>query len=230
MRPPDVTDRGFAGGVDRTFSFYFGRYAPAGAEAKDWLTESAFVRRRLRNEVVEIYREQRTSAGQVAWLIRFMARQVRDLYEAGGDWKYMERFRVEWRTRAVCIAALTWALGSLAVSAAAIGTQLVAGVAMTLLPAVAGVAGSLRWVQIGCEFKRQRDEQRVHDEARRKRATERDRWVAKLEATRPSKSEMSAGFVNALHILEGIAAEGKAWMDRDPVLSGERGLGWDQSA
>lgn len=377
VRPPDVTDRGFASGVDRTFTYYFGRYAPAGIEAKDWLTESAFVRRRLRNEVVEIYREQRTSAGQVAWLIRFMARQVRDLYEAGGDWKYMERFRVEWRTRAMCIAALTWALGSLAaVSAAAIGTQPVAGVAMTLLSAVAGAVGSLRCVRIGCEFKRHRDDQRVHDEARRERAAERDRWVAKLEATRPSESEMeywlycdktvvlgkalrhyklawqdviahaflstpaegttrsrvthgpwryskyeirlflvtvdgvrevcddvdfergdfgrqlrlnyrfdavssigvdvvsrasnflelslnngparqititepvksgfsapeetddelstlnleAAGFVNALHILEGIAAEGKAWMDRDPVLSGDEEWRWEQSA
>jgi len=377
VRPPDVTDRGFASGVDRTFTFYFGRYAPAGIEAKDWLAESAFVRRRLRNEIVEIYREQRKSTGQVAWLIRFMARQVRDLYESGGDWKYTERFRVGWQTRATCIAALTWAIGSLAaVSAAAIGARPVVGVAMTLLLSVAGVAGSLRWVRIGCEFKRYRDDRRGHDEARREREAERDRWVAKLEATRPSESEMeywlycdktvvlgkalrhyklawqdviahaflstpaegttrsrvthgpwryskyeirlflvtvdgvrevcddvdfergdfgrqlrlnyrfdavscigvdvvsrasnflelslnngparqititepvksgfsapeesdeelstlnleAAGFVNALHILEGIAAEGKAWMDRDPVLSGDEDWGWEQSA
>ena len=40
----------------------------------------------------------------------------------------------------------------------------------------------------------------------------------------------AAGFVNALHILEGIAAEGKTWMDRDPVLSGDEDWGWEQSA
>lgn len=377
QRPPDVADRDFAAGVDRTFNFYFGRYAPASVEAKDWLTDTAFVRRRLRNEIVEIYREQRTSAGQVGWLIRFMARQVRDRYEAGGDWKYAERFRVEWRTRAVCIAALAWALGSFAaVAAAAISTQLVVGVAMTLLLAAAGVAGCFQWIRIGCEFKRYRDEKRVRDEALRERRAEHERWVEKLAATRPSESEMeywlycdktvvlgkalrhyklawqdviahaflptpakdtkrsrvthgpwryskyeirlflvtvdgvrevcddvdfehgqfgrqlrlnyrfdavssigvdvvsrasnflqlsltngparqititepvntrfsapeetddelsnlnleAAGFVHALHILEGIAAEGKAWMDRDPVLSGDEDWRWEQSA
>jgi hypothetical protein len=370
-----VDDRSFVKGVDRTFTFYFGRYSPSGMTAKDWLAETASVRRRLRNEVVEIYREQRTSAGQVGWLIRFMARQVRDRYEAGGDWKYVERFRVDWRTRAACIAALIWALGSLvAVAAAAIDAQPVLGVIMTLLSAVAGLAGSLLWVRIGCEVKRYRDEKRVREEALREREAERDRWVAKLAATRPSESEMeywlycdktvvlgkalrhyklawqdviahaflstpakdttrsrvthgpwryskyeirlflvtvdgvreicddvdfergrfgrqlrlnyrfdavssigvdvvsrasnflelslnngparqititepvsssfsapeetddelsnvnleAAGFVHALHILEGIAAEGKAWMDRDPVLSGDEDWGWEQ--
>ena len=120
-----------------------------------------------------------------------MAKQVRDRYVTGGDWKYAERFRVEWQTRAVCIAALTWSLGSFAtVAAAAIDTQLVIGVAMTLLSAVAAVAGSLRWVQIGCEFKRARDEKRVHDEVLQERKAEYDRWVVKLAATRPSESEM----------------------------------------
>jgi hypothetical protein len=38
----------------------------------------------------------------------------------------------------------------------------------------------------------------------------------------------AAGFVHALYILEGIAAEGKAWMDRDPVLSGDEDWGWEQ--
>ena len=33
----------------------------------------------------------------------------------------------------------------------------------------------------------------------------------------------TAGFTHTLHILEGIAAEGKGWIDRDPHTNGERG-------
>ena len=47
------------------------------------MAETAGIRQTLRNELVELYREQPVDAKRVAWLVRFLARDVKRLWLSG---------------------------------------------------------------------------------------------------------------------------------------------------
>ncbi|MFI6243527.1 hypothetical protein ACIBEF_27025, partial [Micromonospora sp. NPDC050795] len=75
IRPPqqrrrDAPPRGFARNVDRLFERYFRRYVPEGTDRSYWRAQTAGIQRSLRDEVVDLYREQRIEADRIAWLVR----------------------------------------------------------------------------------------------------------------------------------------------------------------
>jgi hypothetical protein len=81
-------ERGFANSVDHAFSHYFAIYVPHGIEREVWLAETAGIRTGLRNEIVEIYRESRTPADAIRWLIRYLVVDISKRWEAGTLWDY----------------------------------------------------------------------------------------------------------------------------------------------
>ncbi|NAS21885.1 hypothetical protein GT755_09330 [Herbidospora sp. NEAU-GS84] len=73
---PAPPPKGFADKVDQKFDYYFGKYVPANTAREVWLSQTEGVRHDLRDEIVEIYREDKVTADQVAWLIRHMVKDV----------------------------------------------------------------------------------------------------------------------------------------------------------
>ena len=65
-----------------------------------WLDQTAGVRRQLRDELVEIYREQRVpGADRVAWLVRHLVGDVRTRWERDTLTAHRQELRLPARTR-----------------------------------------------------------------------------------------------------------------------------------
>src|SRR5207249_4528884 len=76
-RPPRKAPSGvFARKVDKLFEHYFAKYAPEGKAWGAWVTETAGIRRHLRDEIVDAYRGTGVTAEQIAWLIRHRVSQA----------------------------------------------------------------------------------------------------------------------------------------------------------
>ncbi|RBQ15074.1 hypothetical protein DP939_37370 [Spongiactinospora rosea] len=70
--PPD----GFARKVDQRFLHYFAKYMPPGMERGVWMEMTAGVRQKIRDEIVQTYRESRVGVGRINWLIRHRTSEV----------------------------------------------------------------------------------------------------------------------------------------------------------
>ncbi|GGT06790.1 hypothetical protein GCM10010156_75210 [Planobispora rosea] len=193
LRRPATTRRGdgFASKIDQQFNHYSALYAPRGADKARWLSETAGVRRALRDEVVTIYRESTVNAKQVAWLTRYLVADVARRWQAGSLWDYRKELRVPWSRKAMCV------LTAIAATAAGIfliwsGAHVTAfTVSLTALVAVISVWSTARlWLRIAAEYKRhaadKAEEQRLW--AARQAACE--RWKSKL-ADRPDDLQMA---------------------------------------
>ncbi|MFV2098976.1 hypothetical protein ACFHW1_26455 [Micromonospora sp. LOL_014] len=190
QRVPAQSDR-FASAMDSLFDRYFGRYLPQGLARETWLAETAGIRQSLRNELVELYREQSVDAKRVAWLVRFLASDVKRRWLSGELTTDPENSRVP---------PPTWAALGAAVFALVIAGPLLLWQALVEAPfttaiATAGVVAGARlaiqgWHAILLERHRYRDDVvRVrHDYEHRCAAY--DRWVRKLES-KPTDAEMA---------------------------------------
>ncbi|QVQ53160.1 hypothetical protein J4H86_05065 [Spiractinospora alimapuensis] len=189
-QPPEG---GFARGVDHSFTHYFGTYLPQGLGREHWLSKTAGIRRLLRDEVVEIYRESRIGVRRVDWLIRFMARDVRQRWQAGTLLEYRDRYSVATSTKIWCLLPAAIAVASATVVIAAAFTVNPLGAVLAAVCALAaGWYTAVWWTHILGEKRREREEREEHDQAQSARKTEHQRWKAKLDATRPNEQEMEA--------------------------------------
>jgi hypothetical protein len=182
---------GFANSVDRSFDYYFNKYMPTGIEREVWLEAVAGVRGDLRDEIIEIYREQRVSVGQINWLIRFLVIEVRGNWLAGdirGDFERRRAARVagvrDMVARAVFLATAFGVLFALV--PAHPFTACVAALAAVL----SGRAAAARWLHIVGERRRVREEREENEQSRARREAAYERWKAKLDEARPDESEM----------------------------------------
>ncbi|MCA2191017.1 hypothetical protein [Nonomuraea cavernae] len=193
LRRPAATTSGdgFASKIDRQFDHYFALYTPRGADRAQWLSETAGVRRALRDEVVTIYRESTVNAKRVAWLTRYLVADVARRWQAGTLWDYRKETRVPMLVKGMCVLA--------AMAAAVAGAFLVWSgahvrpfqVSPAALAAVALVWSAARvWLRIAAEYRRH-----SVDEAEKKsllagRQAAFDRWKRRL-ADRPDDLEMA---------------------------------------
>jgi hypothetical protein len=184
--------RGFAAGVGERLDHYFAKYRPEGFGRDGWLAETAGIRGRTRDELVEVFREQRTGVDKISWLLRHRAADVRRRWQNGTLWSHRWELAtpVATRTRAVlALAAVAvggiWALGE------AVAAEPQDAAISTALLLAAGWIAIRTWLNITLEHRRV-----AADEAERKRTLEGDRealarWRAKL-ADRPGDPEMAA--------------------------------------
>ncbi|MBV2365464.1 hypothetical protein [Streptomonospora nanhaiensis] len=180
---------GFANRVDHAFEYYFTKYAPDRRAA--WLAETAGIRGTLRDEVAEIYREERVSADKVRWLIRYLVRDVRRRWLAGRLLEHRAYYKVTATTKARFLAS------SAALAAAAVSVA-VATVQEAPLPGAAAVAAAVvgarfaapLWLLVFGERRRVVEDEAEYSLTLAEREEEHARWKAKLETTRPSEMEM----------------------------------------
>lgn len=182
---------GFANGVDRSFDYYFSKYVPHGTSREDWLQQTVGIRRNLRDEIAELYREQRIAVGRVNWLIRHLVGKVRKRWENGVLWQYREDHRIAGTTKLWCSASgAIFAASTLLVIATAVRTAPLPSAFATVIFGFAAVKSATRWLDIVGERRRLREEEQEYEQERHERRLAFERWREKLRSTRPSEYKM----------------------------------------
>ncbi|MCI4063468.1 hypothetical protein MRQ36_13115 [Micromonospora sp. R77] len=196
IRPPQQRRReappgGFARKVDRLFDRYFRRYVPEGTDRAYWLDQTAGIRRHLRDEVVELYREQRIEAERVAWLVRHLVGDVRGQWERDTLTAYRQQLRNPARTKALHVGGLAllatgslWAVPAVVTSAPLSGTG---WFVLAMASAVPAVRSSFRIV---AERRRVADDQAERNDKDTARWAAYHRWCHKL-SDKPADTEMA---------------------------------------
>ena len=182
---------GFASKVDKLFRYYSGKYMPDGADPKTWRVDTAGIRRYLRDEIVEVYREQSVTAEEIAWFIRYRIRDVAQRWQDGTLWDYRDQLRTPVKTK------LFFTLGFVLLvsgGALAIGTAIrvrpVAAIFATAFLAGSGFIGTMGWLRIMLERRRFQAEQAEGQQRLADSQVEFERWQKRLKS-RPSDSEMA---------------------------------------
>lgn len=85
---------------------YFARYVPRSTGRSVWLADTAGIRRCLRDEIVEVYREQRIGVERIAWLIRYRVGDVRTRWENDTLWNYRRQLATPPATKLLTILGL----------------------------------------------------------------------------------------------------------------------------
>ncbi|GIF71685.1 hypothetical protein [Asanoa siamensis] len=191
QRRREAPSGGFARKVDRLFDRYFGQYVPQGTDRVYWLAQTAGIRRRLRDEVVDLYREQRVEAARVAWLVRHMVSDVRAKWEQDTLTAYRRKLRPPARTKALHIGGLAFvAAGSLwAVPAIVIDAPL-SGAGWFMLAVASAVAAVRSSFRIIAERRRVVDDEAERAEMETARWAAYRRWCHKL-SDKPTDTEMA---------------------------------------
>ncbi|WP_433604271.1 hypothetical protein ACQP2P_24195 [Dactylosporangium sp. CA-139114] len=191
-REPREAGNSFTRSVDRAFDRYFSRYVPRGATRSDWEEATAGIRRQLRDELVEIYREQPVKADRIAWLIRYLVGDVRRRWENGTLTAYRATLRPAPLTRAVCVAGLVGAvIAGLTVAPAAVVAAPVTGSLSVLLAILCAAAGPGAGFRIAGEFRRARADAQEQQSELAARWAAYERWQLRL-SRRPSDAQVAA--------------------------------------
>ncbi|MBY8870504.1 hypothetical protein K7640_01450 [Micromonospora sp. PLK6-60] len=190
-RRSEAPASGFAGKVDRLFNRYFGRYVPRGADRAYWLDQTAGIRRQLRDEVVELYREQRIPAERVAWLVRYLVSDVRQRWENDTLTAYRHELRIPTRTSLLRVGGLSLVAAGIFWTAPALTSAPLAGGAWLLLAVASAVPAVRSSFRVVAEHRRVRadEAERFAEEMAREAAYR--RWQRKL-SDKPTDTEMAA--------------------------------------
>jgi hypothetical protein len=186
-----ATGMGFANQIDRAFDHYFGKYLPHKVERAHWLAETAGIRNTLRDEIVELYREQRIPADRVRWLVGYLAIDVRDKWCKGTLRRHRERYRTSALTKWRCsLAVAVLVPAALEVIITGVLVDSVSVISAVLIGIAGARAAAVRWFHIvseGRRYSEDHQEYRARDENRKKAYR---KWVAKLDKIRPSEQQM----------------------------------------
>lgn len=187
-QPPEG---GFASQVDHSFTHYFTKYVPKNEDREIWLAGTTGIRKTLRDEIVELYRESRIGIDRVSWLIRHMVSDTRKRWEARTLEAYREQYRTRLSTKVQCslsLAALVPA--AVGVTVAAIEADPLPAMLTTLGALASGLIATMRWFYIISERRRSAEDRREYERLRQERQQAYQAWKEKLDSTRPSESEM----------------------------------------
>lgn len=204
---PRAPAPGFARSVDQRFDHYLAVRVPHGISREEWSAVTSGVRQQVRDEIVDIYREQRIGARRIDWLVRYeveeMARQWRagTLHSPDDEICVRPRARI---TRAAGLAAL--AVGMLIVGQALLHAGPLRGFLALVVLAFAGYLAERGWTRNGLERRRAAADQARSERTFTRREAEYRRLTEKLSSIKPSDQEMAA------------------WLDCDKKIILERAL------
>lgn len=201
MRPrehvPHAKPTGFAGQVDQHFDRYFAKYLPRNTSRSAWLAGTAGIRRSIRDEIVDVYREQRTGVERIAWLIRYRVSEVRRQWENGTLWEYRQELAASPALKAMTLLGLAvLTLGAIWTVWHAAPTAPASAAASTFSALLAGVFAVRAWSRIFVEHRRYAADEAEAAKTRKGCEAAFRRWELKL-ADKPTDPEMAA------------------WLDRD---------------
>ncbi|MEV0402203.1 hypothetical protein [Actinoallomurus sp. NPDC050550] len=191
-RRTNTSPDGFAKKVDQRFEYYFAKFAPRGAERQFWLADTAGVRRTIRDEIVEEYREQRVGVERINWLIRHRSRVVRERWDNDTLWDYRRELATPLRAKTTTLLGLATLVGAgIWAVASAIQVGPLSTVRSTILALACGWLAARAWLHILLERRRH-----AADRAESRRTWDDDkekfvRWQATL-ADKPDDGEMAA--------------------------------------
>jgi hypothetical protein len=183
---------GFADDADKLFRRYFAKYRPEEAKRDDWRAATGGIRRYLRDEIVDVYREQRVSADEVAWLIRYRVRDVASRWRDGTLWDYWDELQTPTTTKLIfALGLVLFVPGMVWAIIHAVPADLGLAIFATVVLAVSSCFGVRGWLRIVLE--RRRYEADCEEEGQRLAASRVEfvRWQEKLEAGTPSDSAMA---------------------------------------
>lgn len=184
---------GFADQVDHAFDEFFASPVPDGIELADWLAQTSGVRKTLRNEIVEIYRDSKVKADEVRWLIRYLVDEVRKTWAAGTQRDYRKAYRTPLWTKLLCaLAVVMSAIAALFTVVIAVPVHPLIGLLSTITAIWAGLATVRCVFRIFCEKKRYQEDKKEHDLVLAERSEMHRLWKALLEDRRPDEQEMEA--------------------------------------
>ncbi|HEX5404241.1 MAG TPA: hypothetical protein VFX16_18280, partial [Pseudonocardiaceae bacterium] len=182
---------GFADRVDQLFNRYFIKYLPKGEDPHVWLVGTVGIRKTLRDEVVNLYREDSVDDMQISWLVRYMVSDVRKRWQNGTLHDYRERYRIRRSTKVLCCLGLSVLFSTgITVIEATIRTTPVTGSLTMVVVLIGGRSAVTRWLHIILERRRHAEEKQESEQCWLDRNVAFKRWRDKLNAKRPSEIEM----------------------------------------
>ena len=174
-------------GVNRLFKRYFDRYEPDKTERGRWEAAAAGIRKFHRDETIEVCRGSGIPANEVAWLIRYEVRQLKQRWQNETLYEYRRQLLPRPGTvaaRRVGLAVLVlggvWAL-------VALRAHLLADV--IALPSAYWAWRC--WLRVNLERRRYAADSEEHAQRQAAIDNEYRRWHEKLEAT-PKDADMAA--------------------------------------
>ncbi|MES9605258.1 hypothetical protein [Actinomadura sp. NPDC000929] len=183
---------GFASKVDQRFDHYFATYVPRNANRSAWLDGTAGIRRKIRDEIVYAYREQRAGAERIAWLIRFRVGDVRKRWENDTLWDYRRELAIPPSIRAVTLIGLAaCVIGACQAIVTATQVAPVAATRSTAFAIAAGIVAARAWLRIALERRRHAADEAEVAQMRAACNAAFRRWKDKL-ACKPTDVEMAA--------------------------------------
>jgi hypothetical protein len=177
----------FTDGVDKLFRRYFVRYAPDKAERGQWETATAGIRKFHTDEIIDMCRGREIPANEVAWLIRYEVRQLKQRWQNQALYEYQSQLL----PRPGTIAARRTGLAVLLLG----GIWALVALRAHLLADVIALPSAYWawrcWLRINLERRRYAADSEEH--AQRQAAIDKEytRWSEKLEA-RPKDADMAA--------------------------------------
>ncbi|MGW5265708.1 hypothetical protein ACWEQG_32440 [Microbispora sp. NPDC004025] len=186
--PPDR----FARRVDHQLAYYLAKYVPHGMDREVWLTWTAGIRRRIRDEVADAYRDTGDKVEEFNWLIRYRAGEVARRWDKGTLWSYRQDLATLPRTMATallgtlaCAAGGAWAVSGAVQAGGLIGIRSIA-----LLVVASWIAGRAWW-RIVLERRRFSADSSDSERLSAEYEAEFRRWKDRL-ADKPGDAEMAA--------------------------------------
>jgi hypothetical protein len=176
-----------AAGVDKLFDRYFKRYAPDRAERERWAAAAAGLRTFHRNEIIAMCWRNGISANEVAWLIRYDVRELKQRWQDQALYDYRMQLLPRPGTGSAYWAGLVGLIGGGVWTLAALRGHLLADVASLLSAFCAWRC----WQRVSLERKRYAADSQEHAQRQAAIDMEFSRWHGKLEA-RPEDAEMAA--------------------------------------
>jgi hypothetical protein len=181
----------FAAEVERLYQHYFLKYAPPDAAADRWLLATGGIGGTLRDELVEVHRDRRTSPDELKWLIRYQVRVLRQRWMEGT----LTGFRRRWATPPSVRAGVVLGLAAVAGGGCwalegAVQVRGLTALAAGLLAVPAGCVAAAGWLRIIADDKRVVAERAERDRRMTAYWFEFQRWQHRL-ADRPDDGEMA---------------------------------------
>jgi hypothetical protein len=180
----------FASGVDDLFNHYFETWVPGDRDRSAWLLQTAGIRSFMRDEIVEVYRDEKVKPEHVAWLVRHRLEEVRQAFRDGTLWAYRDQLRIRTTTKLAFAASLAIFSISATGVVVALSAEPMSDAISTAIATLSGSLAALGWLRILVERRRADADFDEHD--RRKASTEAafNRWKARL-ADKPTDPEMA---------------------------------------
>ncbi|GLW22816.1 hypothetical protein Mame01_28590 [Microbispora amethystogenes] len=185
--PPDR----LAKRVDHQFTYYLGKYVPYGMDRETWLTWTAGIRRRMRDEVADAYRDTGDKVEEFNWLIRHRAGRLKCQWERGTLWNYRRELATPPRTMAAAVfGTLAFATGGVWVAGEAVRAGGLVGIRSIALVVVAGWVAGRSWMLIALAHRHHAADQAETEKLEKDSEEAFARWKDRLR-DKPDDGEMA---------------------------------------